>query len=519
MRPDPTLASPINCIPSSPQLSAIMKTHRPTVFLRQGGLLVYLLSSARTVAFSLLLLTSVLVLPAFGQEEQAETQDAEKVSFYQEIRPIFQARCHGCHQPAKQEGSYVMTDFAKLLAGGDTGEAAIVAGTPHESYLLDVITPVDGVAEMPADGEPLADHERELIERWIAEGAIDDTPENAVTRFDEDHPPVYESAPVITALDYSPDGKWLAVSGYHEVLVYDTTEYALQFRLIGRSERIESLSFSPDSQYLAVAGGSPGRLGELQVWLPTKRQLVHSINVGYDTLYGVRWSGDGKLIAFGCPDATLRAVDSQTGEQVLFNGAHADWVLDTVFSKESTHLISVSRDRSMKLTEVATQRFVDNITSITPGALTGGLNAVDRHPEFDQLLSGGADGTPKLYRMLREQARKIGDDFNLIRAYPAMRGRIFDITFNSDGSAIAAGSSIDGHGQVRIYKTEDATILQDIDIPESGIFALDFSSDNQTLVVGGFDGKVRVLSVADGKLLKTFSALDIASAASESAEN
>ncbi len=58
---------------------------------------------------------------------------------------------------------------------------------------------------------------------------------------------------------------------------------------------------------------------------------------------------------------------------MLYQGAHSDWVLDTVFSKDGTYLISVSRDRSMKLVEVATQRFVDNITSITPGALKGGL--------------------------------------------------------------------------------------------------------------------------------------------------
>ena len=35
---------------------------------------------------------------------------------------------------------------------------------------------------------------------------------------------------------------------------------------------------------------------------------------------------------------------------------------------------------TMKLTEVATQRFIDNVTSITPGALKGGLMAVDRRP-------------------------------------------------------------------------------------------------------------------------------------------
>ena len=44
---------------------------------------------------------------------------------------------------------------------------------------------------------------------------------------------------------------------------------------------------------------------------------------------------------------------------------------DTAFSADGSHLVSVGRDMTVKLTEVATQRFVDNITSITPGALRG----------------------------------------------------------------------------------------------------------------------------------------------------
>ena len=41
------------------------------------------------------------------------------VSYFKKVRPIFQAQCQGCHQPAKAQGGYVMTDFAKLLAGGE----------------------------------------------------------------------------------------------------------------------------------------------------------------------------------------------------------------------------------------------------------------------------------------------------------------------------------------------------------------------------------------------------------------
>src|SRR5207244_4406094 len=184
---------------------------------------------------------------------------------------------------------------------------------------------------------------------------------------DADHPPTYALPPVITSMDYSPDGTLLAIAGYHEVLLHKSDGSGLAARLVGASERLQSLAFSPDGKLLAVTGGNPGRFGEVQVWDVAKRKLQLSAPITYDTLYGVSWSPDGTKLAFGCADNTLRAIDAKSGQQVLFQGAHSDWVLATVFSADATHLVSISRDRSMKLTEVATQRFMDNITSITPG--------------------------------------------------------------------------------------------------------------------------------------------------------
>ena len=71
---------------------------------------------------------------------------------------------------------------------------------------------------------------------------------------------------MITALDFSPDGSLLAVSGYHEVLLHKADGSELIGRLVGLSERIQSLKFSPDGKRLAVAGGSPARMGEIQIW-------------------------------------------------------------------------------------------------------------------------------------------------------------------------------------------------------------------------------------------------------------
>ncbi len=453
-------------------------------------------------------LTTFLVLAALVAGPMANAGAAEpsgpKVSFNRQIRPIFQAHCQGCHQPAKRGGDYEMTSFASLLEGGESGEAAIVAGKPDASFLLAQITPENGEAAMPQDKPPLSLTDIALIERWILQGAADDTPLSDQPMYDAQHPPVYPAAPVITSLDYSPDGKWLAVSGYHEVLLHRADGSGLAARLVGQSERIESAVFSPDSKWLAMAGGSPGRLGEVQVWNVETHELAFSVPVGFDTCYGCSWSPDGKLIGFGCPDNTLRAIEASTGKQVLFSGAHAGWVLDTVFSVKGTHLISVSRDRSMKLIEVATERFVDNITSITPGALKGGLNAVDRNPKNDELLIGGADGAPKIYRMFREKARKIGDDFNLIRAFAPLPGRIFDVAFGPQGKQIAAGSSFNGTGEVRVYQAADGKKVFEVKIEQGGVYAVAFSPDGKTLAAGGYSGEVVLIATADGKVLKRF---------------
>lgn len=475
---------------------------------------------------------------------KADAAPDEAVSYYKQIRPIFQAQCQGCHQPAKAGGGYVMTAFDRLVGGGESGVEAVLAGKPEESHLVDQITPGDdGKAAMPKDRPALSEDERRLIARWIAEGARDDTPENAVARYDQDHPPVYSRPPVIGTLDFSPDGRLLAVGGFHEVLLWKGDGSEMVGRLVGLSERIESLAFSPDGRFLAVTGGLPGRTGEVQVWDVASRKLALSVPVTYDTIYGVSWSPDGTKIAFGCADNSVRAIDAKTGEQVLYMGSHSDWALDTVFSSDGSHIVSVGRDMTVKLTEVATQRFVDNVTSITPGALKGGIAAVARHPERDEVVIGGSDGVPKVYRMFRQVQRVIGDDSNVIRVLEPMRGRVAGVAVSADGKRIAAGSSLDGTGEVHVYSYEFDTGLPDdikaimakvstsrspdeartleeytkrgvqllarLELPQTAVYTVAFRPDGQVLAAAGTDGVVRLIDPADGAVAKEFSAAPV----------
>ncbi len=208
---------------------------------------------ARFSVFASLVLGSLVAGSPATLAADAPAGATAAISYYKQIRPIFQANCQGCHQPAKASGKYVMTDFVKLLAGGESGSAAIVPGKLDDSHLVAMITPVDGKADMPKDRPALAPGSVELIKAWIAAGAPNDSDAYAAPKYDQEHPPVYVRPAAIASLDYSPDGKLLAVTGFNEVLLVDAESTAVVSRLVGKSERIESLRFSPNGTRLAVS--------------------------------------------------------------------------------------------------------------------------------------------------------------------------------------------------------------------------------------------------------------------------
>ena len=496
-----------------------------------------------SLAFHVGLVSGLLGSGAGLDLEPASAEDIRTaeptVSFHREIEPIFRTHCFGCHQTAKPLGDYRMTDFASLLGGGETGEPAIVAGKPEASYLVEQIAVVDGQAEMPkSPRKPLHPSEIELVTRWIAQGAVNDAPAAADPSYDAAYPPIYRGPATLPSVDVSPDGQLVAVAGFHEVMLIEMPVGTLRSRLVGISPRINSVRFSPSGDRLAAVGGTPGAAGEVQIWDVESDALLLSKPVTFDTLTGASWSPDGTKLAFGATDNVVRAIDATSGDQVLFQGAHEDWVRDTVFTPDGSHLISVARDMSCKLTEVATERFVDNITSITPGALSGGLSSVAVHPQRNEILIGGADGVAKLYRVFRQTERRIGDDANLIRVMPAMPGRIFSVAISPDGSRFAAAATIDGRSEVRIWEYDfDGELTKELKVAlakrvadrtaeetklveahrdqqtnqigafhvnEAPIYAIRFAPDNSLLVTAA-DGTVRHWSgdAGDARVLFT----------------
>ena len=429
------------------------------------------------------------------------------VSYHAQIVPILKRSCQGCHHPGDPNGDLIVTTYADLTRGGMAGES-IIPGKPDDSLLIELISGDEPA--MPQNQEPLSAEEVEMFRSWILEGAHDDTPAE-VDDMGEGEYPTYTVPPVVTAVAYSPDGSTLAVSGFREVLLYDTVNFELKARLVGKAHRIESLTYTTDGKILGIAGGSPAQFGEVQLWDTETNTLIKAMRSSYDTVYGLSFSPDASRVAFGCSDQTVRVLSVEDEKELIKFDNHSDWVFGTVFSTEGTHFVSCGRDTALKLVEVDTGSFVDDINSSNKGY--GEINTIARHPTKDQVLSAGEDRIPRLYKIFREIRRDVGNtDFNLIQAYEAQSGTIEGVAFSADGSRFATGSA---GGEARIYNVEDGKRLASMQGDAVGVFAVSFHPNGTQLATGGFDGKIRIFDASSGKLLNAFMSVPIEPAGSE----
>ncbi|MEX2260578.1 MAG: c-type cytochrome domain-containing protein [Bryobacteraceae bacterium] len=416
----------------------------------------------------------------------------ESVSYHKQIRPILMRQCQGCHQPASKQSDLLLTTFDGLKAGGRKGPA-FVPGSPEKSVLISYLTG-EATPRMPFGAPPLPNDQIDLFRAWIREGAKNDSPPEAAAADAPQAPQAYNAPPVIHALAISPDAKLIAVSGYYEILLHQMGQ-GLVARLPGLSDRIHSLMFSPDGKTLAAVGGSPGRFGEVQVWDMESRKQRHSLVLTNDTLFGGALSPDGKRLAMGAADKSIRVVDVETGKEIRKMDHHEDWVFGAAFGIDGKRLVTVGRDRAAKLTDAETGRFVENVN-----LLKEPLAAVVRHPRKDWVVIGGEERVPYLYMMDRPRAMRIADDSTLIRKFEPQDGPILSLAVSADGKYIAVGSAL---GDVRIYDLETGEAAGKCSGHRGGIYTIQFFPDGKRLAAAGFDGNVRVYDVT-GKLETAF---------------
>jgi WD40 repeat protein len=110
----------------------------------------------------------------------------------------------------------------------------------------------------------------------------------------------------------------------------------------------------------------------------------------------------------------------------------------------------------------------------------------------------------KLYQMRRTKPRQINDDFNRIRSFPSMPGRIFAVKFSPDGKNVVAGSSNDGKGEVRVFETDTAKPVSSFKGIGGPIYAIAYHPKGNVVASAGFEGTVHLSDPTTGELIRDF---------------
>lgn len=104
----------------------------------------------------------VLFLPGVGYAKGAD--------YERDVKPLLRSRCFACHGALKQAASLRLDTGASIRQGGDSG-AAVVAGQPAQSLLMEKVSAAEASERMPPEGAPLTAAQIELLREWIHEGA------------------------------------------------------------------------------------------------------------------------------------------------------------------------------------------------------------------------------------------------------------------------------------------------------------------------------------------------------------
>src|SRR5688572_442502 len=109
---------------------------------------------------------AVLALCVLGTAQTVRAAgDVEGSKFFEtSVRPILQANCVKCHGGEKTKAGLNLTSRESVLAGGDTGPAA-VAGQTGKSLLLEAVGYKNDKLQMPPTGKlPQADID--TLSKW-----------------------------------------------------------------------------------------------------------------------------------------------------------------------------------------------------------------------------------------------------------------------------------------------------------------------------------------------------------------
>jgi tetratricopeptide (TPR) repeat protein len=205
-----------------------------------------------------------------------------------------------------------------------------------------------------------------------------------------------------------------------------------------------------------------------------------------DWVLSVSFSPDGRRLLTGSKDKTVRLWDVATGEEAARFEGHTDKVWSVLFTPDGRFIVSGSADRSVRLWDISSGRELRRFDARTN-------RGVALSPDGRLALTGSlSDGMVRLWEL--ETGREL-------RRFKGHMSWVLGLAFSPDGRQGLSGSA---DGTLRLWEADSGREVRRMQGHTDQVLGVAYSPTGRYALSGSADRSVRLWDLRTGRQARSF---------------